>query len=361
MVSGVGLWPLLAILAGAAQGDARAELAAAVGVSADAASQAGVDALRSLDLSFEAHTALGAWVRSGIPLNTEWVDSLPAGTVEELTDQAALDAWAAKHTAGLIKAFPVQVTEQTLFVIASALVAKTRWVKPFGRTATLSGSGDWAGHQGAGLHRTTYDKSVALLDDTVTRVIVRGGLLDVHLLVSDDGPQRALAAGFAALADAADVRTDFTVDTTGPCLRVARGKTTRGDAVNLTVPAFEVASLHDLTEHKELFGLTALTRPDPRGHLPGISPVPLMLDQAKQDVIARFDAEGFEAAAVTALAMTPGSVPYYEWATIVSVELDRPFGFLAVDRKTGLVIVAGQVAEPPREWERTDASASRWA
>ncbi|MFD3706768.1 serpin family protein [Nocardia sp. NPDC058658] len=78
----------------------------------------------------------------------------------------------------------------------------------------------------------------------------------------------------------------------------------------------------------------------------------LAISAAGQNVVARFDAAGFEAAAVTAAAMVAGSVPRKGWATITSVDIDRPFGFLAVDRPTGLVLVAGQVTAPPLEWVR---------
>ncbi|MFI6569349.1 hypothetical protein [Nocardia fluminea] len=68
--------------------------------------------------------------------------------------------------------------------------------------------------------------------------------------------------------------------------------------------------------------------------------------------MARFDATGFEAAAVTAAAINLTGVPRKTWSTITAVVIDRPFGFLAVDRPTGLVLVAGQVTKPPVEWTR---------
>ncbi|MEV6223178.1 hypothetical protein AB0M13_16145 [Nocardia fluminea] len=91
VVSGAGLWPLLAVLAGAASGRARDELAAAVGIAADQAHAAGLALLKSLDTSREVSTAIGAWVRAGLTLREEWVRSMPAGTVGELGDPAAIN------------------------------------------------------------------------------------------------------------------------------------------------------------------------------------------------------------------------------------------------------------------------------
>ncbi|MFD4432544.1 helix-turn-helix domain-containing protein [Nocardia sp. NPDC058497] len=122
-------------------------------------------------------------------------------------------------------------------------------------------------------------------------------------------------------------------------------------AAGLDMLGFEVAATHDLTRHAALFGLSAALDRN-RGHFPGLSPAPLAVEAAGQNVVARFDATGFEAAAVSAVAMAPGGVPQKSWSTITSVRIDRPFGFVAVDRPTGLAIVAGQVTRPPLEWVR---------
>ncbi|MFE1592182.1 serpin family protein [Nocardia sp. NPDC058705] len=353
VVSGAGLWPLLAVLAGAASGRARDELSAAVGVSADQAHAAGLDMLKSLDTSREVSTAIGAWVRTGLTLREEWVRSMPVGTVGALGDQAALDAWAREQTRGLIEKFPVPIAEETVLALATALLARTRWATPFEEVMYAPKSGPWQGHRGPGLYRTNRaDDSVSILDDEVTRVIVTGnGELDVHLLVGTD-PRYGLPVGLAALDGTADVRTELPVGTIAPCLSVSRRETyTRGDSVVLTLPPFEVENSHDLLHHTALFGLRTATT-DPGSHFAGLAEDPLTLDAAGQNVIARFDAGGFEAAAVTAVAMTRGGMPQKTWSTITSVDIDRPFGFLAVDRPTGLVLVAGQVTKPPAEWIR---------
>ncbi|MGW6697349.1 serpin family protein [Nocardia sp. NPDC055049] len=353
VVSGAGLWPLLAVLAGAASGPARDELAAAVGVPAEQAHAAGLDMLKSLDTSREVSTAIGAWVRAGLTLREEWVRSMPAGTVGELGDPAALDAWANEQTRGLIKKFPVPITSDTALALATALMARTRWVTAFDEILYTPETGPWQGHRGPGLYRTSHpDGSVSVLDDEVTRVIVTGkGELDVHVLIGAN-PRHGLATGLAALDGTVEVRTELPVGTTAPCLSVSRRETFGGgDSVVLTMPPFEVENKHNLARHAAMFGLSTSMNV-PGSHFAGLAADPLALDAAGQDVIARFDAEGFEAAAVTAVAMRLGGVPQKTWSTITSVNVDRPFGFIAVDRPTGLVLVAGQVTKPPVEWVR---------
>ncbi|TCJ95123.1 serpin family protein [Nocardia alba] len=361
VVSGAGLWPLLALLAGAASGRARDELAAVVGVVAEQAHAAGLDMLKSLDTSREVSTAIGVWFRAGFTLRADWVRSMPTGTVGELGDRAALDAWAQEQTRGLITKFPVPITADTVLALATALQTRTRWAKPFDEIRYAPETGPWQGHRGTGLYRTSSpDRSVSVLDDDVTRVIVRGaGELDVHLLVGAD-PRHGIATGLAALAGTADARTDLPVGTTAPCLSVSRLEAFGGDAFVLKLPPFDIDNAHDLTRLAPLFGLTT-AMDHPGSHFDGLAAEPLVLDAAGQNVMARFDAAGFEAAAVTAVAMAPGGgLPQKTWSTITSVDIDRPFGFLAVDRPTGLVLVAGQVTKPPVEWVRSvpDASAA---
>lgn len=351
VVSAAGVWPLLAILAGCAQGRARTELAEAAGVPAEYAHAAGLELLKTLDASREVTTAIGAWVRPQLTLREEWVRSLPAGTVAALGDPARLDAWAREHTDGLITKFPVPITEDTVFALATALLARTRWVVPFLDVPFAPETGPWQGHRGPGLFRGSHpDGSVSILDDTVTRVVIRGrGELDVHLLIGDESPDRAIAAGLAALDGEVAVRTELVPGIVAPSLTVQRRESFGGDAVCLTLPPFEVRAKHNLFEQAALFGLTA-AQDASQGHFPGLAVQPVALDAAAQEVVARFDADGFEAAAVSAVAMAPGGVPRQEMSTITSVEVDRPFGFLAVDRPSGLVLVAGQVTRPPREW-----------
>ena len=84
------------------------------------------------------------------------------------------------------------------------------------------------------------------------------------------------------------------------------------------------------------------------GHFPGISGDPLVIGSGSQAAMARFHAEGFEAAAVTAFGMAGAAMlprPLHR-IRIINLCFDRPFGFLAVQRSSRLVLAAGWVADP---------------
>lgn len=272
-----------------------------------------------------------------------------------LTDQAALDRWADEQTGGLIDKFPLRLTDETLLVLASALTTRVRWRTPFegyprDRGKTWPADPRPADQQS--LSRTTSDLSIAaVLDDAVTRVVVESdGDVDVHLLLGDDQPPaEILGAGLRELSGQAQIRLAAdTGDRGGPGLTVKRLKSPRPkDMLELSLPSFEIKTKHDLLENSELFGLGLLTDTT-TSHLPRLSPIPLAISAGAQDVLARFFAEGFEAAAVTAFGAVAGSAPpeARHDVTYASVDFDRPFGFLAVHRPSRLAVVAGWVKSP---------------
>ncbi|MGO4613935.1 serpin family protein [Nocardia sp. 2YAB30] len=353
VVSGAGVWPLLALLAAAADGPARSQLEAAVGVSADAAHAA---ALRTLDIlahAVDISAALGIWIRRDLPLHDDWLHAVPTGAVDLLTCQAALDEWTQRYTDGLIDRFPLSVTSDTLLVLATALAARTSWRVPFHDTVMVPETGPWQGRRLVALTRVdTEPTDVAVLDGPrpVTRVIVTGRAdVDVHLLVGSDSPADVLASGLAALGGLVPYRTGLDAGPVAPGLTMRQkfGYAQR-DTLHVRLPPFAIRSKHDLIAHAELFGLLTATDAD-RGHFPRISPVPLSIEQGAQDVLAQFTRDGFEATAVTALMAAPGAapaIPSQRHTTVLEASFDRPFGFLAVHRPTGLAVAAGWVANP---------------
>jgi serine protease inhibitor len=109
---------------------------------------------------------------------------------------------------------------------------------------------------------------------------------------------------------------------------------------------FTVRAEHDLLS-SPVFGL--LSAREPGDHFPGISPDPLCVSEASQSAMAIFSSAGFEAAAVTAVAMTRAAfVEPNKPRKTVRVSFDRPFGFYATHRESGLILAAGWVTEPDR-------------
>jgi serine protease inhibitor len=350
VLSGCGIWPLLALLAAAAGEPARGELTAATGLPAASAHDAAITLLRRIEAAESVRAALAVWVRDDIALRDEWIHTLPPGTIAALRGQDGLDEWARRHTDGLIDRFPARIGAATALALATAVVARTAWRQSFHADVLEPSSGPWRGHRGPALARYSTglgDAAVLTAGTPVSRVMVRGASdLDVHLLLGEEGDTApvVLAAGLGALDGSVETHRPGP-GTIAPGLEV-RTVTAVSDTLRIQVPPFAVRSTHDLLRDPELFGLTAATTATDNP-FPGLSPVALRVTAAAQDVCARFTADGFAAAAVSGVLMEPtGMPPAPADALMIAVNFDRPFGFLGVHRPTGLAIVAGWVATP---------------
>ncbi len=357
VLSGLGLWPLLAILATGADEPGRSELATAAETDAGAAAGMAARLVATLERSQDLHAALGVWIRDDLKLAESFDDVMPAPlrgilTGDATKDKTMLDTWASKHTGGLIPAMPLQVTPDLVLALASALSVNTTWARPFEEQRRRLHDGPWAG-EWRWLSRTDPDPSTITVYDGLVTATVKGEA-DVDVVLGLGTPEASAQQVVPALVESlgrtgttgADLlaRTEPGAEP-GPGLHVVT-TTARKPDVQLSLPSFEVRSEHDLLEHAGLFGLgTVSTTPPGRGHFSAISPEPLKVSQAKQSVFARFFATGFEAAAVTAIGMTRMAAMSPS-ARRLRLDLDRPFAFAAVHRETRLPIVAGWIAEP---------------
>lgn len=362
VLTGAGAWPLLALLAGAAGGPARGELEGALGVGADGATALGREVVGAMDAMDGVAAATGLWTRHDLPVRPEWEAELPQGVRGVLTgdterDGKELDAWASRHTRGAIAEMPVPLTPTTQLVLAGALMVKTAWRQPFQPGMLTPKSGPWQGRSLAGLRRTTDDLDGVLrvIPESPAGPLTLSGVagdngLDVHLILGGEGVPggQVLETGIGAVAGAYPGwgGSALPFGEAGPGVTVTEvASWDETPSVGLTTPQFTVDARHDLLRHAELFGLCT-AQDTSRGHFPGISPSPLAISSGQQSMTASFSAEGFWAAAVTALAMAPGGGPPQRTAKRISVTYDRPFGFLAVHRASGLVLTAGWVTEP---------------
>ncbi|MCX4472267.1 hypothetical protein OOK41_18470 [Micromonospora sp. NBC_01655] len=344
VLSGAGVYPLLSLLARYAADPARCELLAA----------APEPARYDLAASPAVRLALGVWSRRGLELSERWRREVPAAMRGELTgdpavDQPLLDEWASRHTDGQVPQLPVRATPATVLVLASALSVSTRWAQSFHETWPRPEAGPWRGRNLVGLFRAGADLSALRVVGTGVgplSLLTVAGRDDVDVVLTlgppGTGPAAALPAAIGALGGGDPLPLDA-----GPGVteRLVAAPDDRPELQVSTV-GFTVTAEHDLLARAALFGLAAAT--DPTGdHFPGISPR-LVVSQARQSATASFSATGFLAAAVTALGFRAGSAPPRDTThkRVVRLDVDRPFGFLAVHRPTGLVLVAGWVTDP---------------
>jgi len=373
--SGVGVWPLLGLLAAGADERGRAELGAAFGLSpttagTDTNTSDTADVVRGVvdlfDRASGLSLAMGLWRHADLTIHEDWLSLLPPATRGILSgdkkqDQAALDAWVNRHTSGRITKMPCQLSPSILLLLASALTVETQWQHPFARSSA-QGVGTWASTRLALLSRDTSPTNTWLArtpGGPVTVTVLEGtDDVDVYLLLGDEQRDAAsvLADGIAALetvhktaVPATDWDGAAAGDVVAPGATVTTTRNATGEPeTRLECIAFSLSADHDLLAHADVFGFEHVSSSGNR--FPAISDTPIYLDQARQSVVAEFTEQGFKAAAVTTLGMMRMAAvrrPPPREARLTTISYTRPFGFAAVHRDSGLVLVAGWVAKPP--------------
>jgi Serpin (serine protease inhibitor) len=344
VVSGYGVAPLLAVLGSLASEPARSELLA---VSSEA------DLLPS---TAELRAAIGLWTRAEVPLQPGVDKVIPPELRGVLSDREALDRWVVAQTGGLLRRMPVELTGETLLVLASALAVRTDWALPFTEYERMVGDRLvwWLSRADSDLDSVRLHESPA---GPLTAITVRGtGDVDVRLVLGEPEASRsAVLAAALSLEDSGVGGAELLDGIPAPAVQVIQSTSPTPTAI-LATPYFEVDAEHDLLATPEVFGLTTAADRG-SGHFPELSPVPLAVSQAKQAVMARFSGRGFEAAAVTAIAAMPGSAPT-PGAKALHIDLTRPFAFIAHHRPTSIPLVAGWITESA--YKKVDRLTSSW-
>ena len=130
--SPLGIWLLLAACVTAAVGSDLEGLEDVLGCSASHAASLLAQFLETPTPALR--SALALWASNSdrtTPL-VEWSAGLPRSVERRpIPSQADADAWAAGRTSGLIKRFPLEITDLTRAILASALATKVTWQRPF--------------------------------------------------------------------------------------------------------------------------------------------------------------------------------------------------------------------------------------
>ncbi|WP_051325734.1 serpin family protein [Glycomyces tenuis] len=360
--SGLGVWPLLATLATGASGETEAELLDAAGIEPERAGAIAGTLLGATRSSDAIRLALGVWAGSGITLDPDWVEALPVEAVGTLTgepdaDRATLDLWASEATDGMIERMPLDLTQRIDLVLASALMVRTRWATEFRDIATRFREGPWSGlGQCRVLANTIHDDVLRVTDDVAVLTVPGQGAVDVLLALGREGLEPGRV--FDALVDAATDRTwgrsseDMAPGEEAPGVTVTEYRSSQPQTapeVGVQTVRFSVSADLDLSEDAAALGLVRASDED-RAEFDRLAADPTYLSQARQRCVATFSATGFEAAAVTAMAMARAAgIPQMKHThRRASIVFDRPFAYLARHRPSGLLLVGGWVAEPER-------------
>ncbi|WP_205325544.1 serpin family protein [Glycomyces sp. YM15] len=360
VASGLGIWPLLAALVTGAVHETRNELLAATGLDADQAAKMPAALLEAVRATPSIRLALALWAGARVTLDPEWIAGLPVEAVGSLTgdaaaDKAVLDAWASRNTGGLIERMPLDFSRPIDLVLASALSIRTTWRTPFEDSSRAFNQGPWAGLGRCRVLTATLNDDVLRVADNASVLTVPGdGDIDVLLALGRDGlaPQAVMNVLIDAATDPVWGRSSNGLSpgerATG--VEVTEYQSMRpqaGPEVEVQTVRFKLDADLDLSDDADALGLVTASDAD-RARFDRLAAEPVYVTQAKQTAMSVFSATGFEAAAVTAIAMTRAAAfakPKHRHIR-ASIRFDRPFAYLARHRPSGLILIAGWVDEP---------------
>jgi hypothetical protein len=352
VASPLGAWLLLALAGPACAGDDLRQLEEILGADAGAAAGFAAELLASPHPLV--HAAAAVWSANGSAdaRIASWRAGLPSQVdTGPVPGQAELDAWARRHTLGLIDRFPVKNDGTLIWLLATALATRVSWERPFdlAPASALGPSSPWSARlsrvlrtPGGPGHEQFVAATEAAGDVAMHTAHARGGLLVTSVAAAPDVPAakvmavaydlamaraaRGTAVGATAAGGTVAQRSLFDLplgeaplwtisEGTGP-VKAASGREERCTAV---LPAWSARSQYALTNPDLGFAAAA------RALSPG-GPW-----QARQAAMARYGREGFEAGAVTALGISLAMlIPNQGVVRTAELRFGHPYAVVAV-------------------------------
>jgi len=374
VASPLSAWLLLALACPAAGGDELAALTGVLGCDCQTAAETAAELLNSPHPLVAAAAAV--WCKHGA-VSAEWLAGLP-GVVERgpIPSQAESDAWARRKTLGLIDRFPITADPAIYLILASALATRVSWEQPFdlAPASALGPDSPWAAAvsqvlrtPAGGSGHTQFVAATAAGDVAAHTARARAGLLVASVAALPAVPAAEVIAAAHTLAIAQAVRADVARRSLydlplgdGPLwsLREEMSDRAGSELCRAALPAWSANSRHDLGALDLGFGAAAraLGRGDPW--------------QARQAAMARYSRTGFEAAAVTGLAVAMTVIaPRRGLRRVAELRYGHPYAVVAVtldehrNRATGQIrrgpwhgipVFSAWVAEPQEAQEGPD-------
>jgi len=335
VASPLGAWLVLALAGPASDGADRAVLSDVLGCDvADAARAAG-------DLLTQPHpvvaSAAAVWTSPVWQFPDafyRWRDTLPA-TVETgaVPGRAGLDAWAREHTFGLIDRFPV-TSDDLCLLLASALATKVSWEVPFDLSpaTSLGAASSWAAKLDRVLRTPARPRghiqfvtATPQAGDVVVHIAAGVGGLDVMSVAAmpDVASGRVLGAAYDlggkhVTGARIDARELASLPLGEHPLWSVREVMAAADSCAAVLPAWSATSEHDLSAP----GLGFDAAKD--ALVPDDTPW-----EAQQAAMARYSRTGFEAAAISALAV-PSAARLPAVHREVVLRFGHPYAVVAV-------------------------------
>lgn len=347
VASALGVWLLLALVARAAGDRPLPDLDGALGMPrAEAVALSGRLMARQHPAVADAYAA---WARADLldgPLG-DFLRSLPA-PVERgaMPSQAEADAWAARSTGGLIQRYPVALHPSTWITLATALATQVDWRTPFDLAPSESlGAGPFSAAVTQVLTATPGAGHTAWIADTAV------GHVAVHVAASEHlevwsvsaAPEveasAVLDAAHALVAAPRPVGLDALPLGAGHSWDLTEQAGIGEDAVaRVFLPAWEARTSTDLSG-EAAFGEVGRLLASLLGERDFVV-------DAAQSAMARYHQHGFEAAAVTAVAVRAMAALRRRPVRRATLRFGHPYAVMALTSSRGVASAGESPIDP---------------
>lgn len=260
----------------------------------------------------------------------QWYDATTEHTARNRA-KATLDAWAERHTGGLIKSSGIEITEDTRLVLQNALLFAAKWASPFDANDTTD--------QDFTLADGSTVTARLMHDDCFLPYAQAEGWQAVRLQYAEGSGRTVMDV---ILPDAGTTPADLPAGTWEQASAALDAKSfEEQQKVRLALPTFDLQpGPVDLLAFLGAQGITL----DCLDHI-GTN---LEVDQAVQQVRLMVKEEGTVAGALTEVSIAEGAAPEEEDKPI-SFIVDHPFVVRIFDQMTKLTLIEGVVMDPSAE------------
>lgn len=269
----------------------------------------------------------------------KWVDSNTMIPYQSsIPTQEDIDAWALKHSKGLIEKFPMKMTEETLLVVANIIYSKLQWEAPFNSVTAQNGMETWEVPHVL-MAKTTLHDVLFCSDENedifaIYQLRAKGENKE-HMRLVTCLTREAEPNELMALLHNVD-SLKILLPTDERLNNVLENTYSMGDPrshkIRVTVPAWEAQASYDLLQNERAGYREIIQALNNDGEDDTFDSI-----EAKQVTVAKFDKEGFEAAALTTFGVASRSMPLRPY----TLNFNKPFVFTSYVGK--LPIFSGYV------------------
>lgn len=269
---------------------------------------------------------------SDLPAVQKWVErNTQIPHEDSIPSQKVIDAWVAENTNDLIKSFPSDLNDSTVLIIANIIYSKLTWKTKFDVVPSEGSMKSWDVEN---VLKAEVGREFSICEDenndffAVVDVRAASRNRERVSLITCLNRTMEPAQLLEAMDNLGEMEcwepdSEFLLSLNPDMFRFKENRVGSGsDVIDVQVPAWEASSKH------HLLGTNVLGYEEVVESFKVGAKIELEVE-ASQVAVAKFDAEGFEAAALTSVTVLRCAVPVSREKRVYELNFCKPFAFVS--------------------------------